>query len=153
MPAASVRFERRNRGARDAQLRAFSLSLAFTPAVEFLALMATAAVLLFGGLAHGNDAVSIGVMVAFLAYVSRFFQPIQEPSQLYASMQSAMAGGEKVLELLDTEPRIVDAPDAPPMRRIEGRIELRGVSFAYEPDQPGAAGHRPHHRGGPVRGG
>ena len=136
MPAAAERFERRNRDARDAQLRAFSLSLAFTPSVEFLGLLATAAVLLFGGLAHGRDAVSIGVIVAFLAYVSRFFQPIQELSQLYASMQSAMAGGEKVLELLDTEPRIVDAPDAPPMRRIEGRIELRGVSFAYEPDQP-----------------
>ena len=136
MPAAAARFERRNRDGRDAQVRAFSLSLAFTPVVEFLALLATAAVLLFGGLAHGDGAVSIGVMVAFLAYVSRFFQPIQDLSQLYASMQSAMAGGEKVLELLDTEPRIVDAPDAPPMRRIEGRIELRGVSFAYEPDQP-----------------
>ncbi len=136
MPAAAARFERHNREGRDAQVRALSLSLAFAPAVEFLALLATAAVLLFGGLAHGDDAVSIGVMVAFLAYVSRFFQPIQDLSQLYASMQSAMAGGEKVLELLDTEPLIVDAPDAPPMRRIEGRIELRGVSFAYEPDQP-----------------
>lgn len=136
MPAAAARFDRRNRDASDAQIRALSLSLAFTPAVEFLALAATAAVLLFGGLAYGDDAVSLGVMVAFLAYVSRFFQPIQELSQLYASMQSAMAGGEKVLELLDTEPIVVDAPDAPAMRRIAGRVELRGVSFAYQPDQP-----------------
>ena len=136
MPAAAARFDRRNRDASDAQIRALSLSLAFTPAVEFLALTATAAVLLFGGLAYGEDAVSLGVMVAFLAYVSRFFQPIQELSQLYASMQSAMAGGEKVLELLDTEPIVVDAPDAPAMRRIAGRVELRGVSFAYQPEQP-----------------
>lgn len=136
MPAAAARFDRRNRDASDAQIRALSLSLAFTPAVEFLALTATAAVLLFGGLAYGEDAVSLGVMVAFLAYVSRFFQPIQELSQLYASMQSAMAGGEKVLELLDAEPIVVDAPDAPAMRRIAGRVELRGVSFAYQPEQP-----------------
>ena len=136
MPAAAARFDRRNRDASDAQIRALSLSLAFTPTVEFLALAATAAVLLFGGLAYGEDAVSLGVMVAFLAYVSRFFQPIQELSQLYASMQSAMAGGEKVLELLDTEPIVVDAPDAPAMRRIAGRVELRGVSFAYQPEQP-----------------
>lgn len=136
MPAAAGRFDRRNRETRDAQVRALSLSLAFTPVVEFLGLLATAAVLLFGGLAFGEDGVTLGVMVAFLAFVSRFFQPIQELSQLYASMQSAMAGGEKVLELLDTEPSMVDAPDAPPMRRIEGHVELRGVSFAYQPDQP-----------------
>ena len=81
--------------------------------MEFLGLLATAAVLLFGGLAHGEDAVSLGVMVAFLAYVSRFFQPIRSSASSTSSTQSAMAGGEKVLELLDRKPRIVDAPDAP----------------------------------------
>lgn len=134
--AAANRFEKKNSECREAQIHALSLSFAFSPGVEFLALLATAAVLFFGGLAYESDSVSIGVMVAFLAYVSRFFQPILELSQLYASLQSAMAGGEKVLELLDVKPLIIDAPEAPPMPPIDGSIDLRCISFSYEPDLP-----------------
>ncbi len=136
LPAAATRFEKRNQESTNAQIYAMSLSLAFTPAVEFLALIATAAVLFFGGIAYSNESVSIGIVVAFLAYVSRFFQPIQELSQLYASLQSAMAGAEKVLELLDTEPLIVDLPEASPMPIIEGHIELRKVYFSYDDERP-----------------
>jgi ATP-binding cassette subfamily B multidrug efflux pump len=72
--------------------------------------------------------------VAFLAYVSRFFQPIQELSQLYTTMQAAMAGGERVLELLDTEPEVRDRPGAIDLMPITGQVELRNVSFAYRGD-------------------
>src|SRR5262249_6916706 len=68
------------------------------------------------------------------AYVSRFFQPIQDLSQLYTTMQAAMAGGERVLELLDTAPEIQDKPGAADLPPIAGRIELRQVSFAYRGD-------------------
>jgi ATP-binding cassette subfamily B multidrug efflux pump len=71
------------------------------------------------------------VVVAFLAYVTRFFQPIQEISQLYTTMQAAMAGGERVLELLDMQPEVRDAPDAIEMPLIAGRVELQHVSFSY----------------------
>jgi ABC-type multidrug transport system fused ATPase/permease subunit len=125
------RFERVNGANRDAQVAAVSLSFIFLPFVEFLGILATGIVLWFGGLAVAHDQLTLGVMVAFLAYVSRFFQPIQDLSQLYTTMQSAMAGGERVLELLDTVPEIQDKPGAGDLPPIAGRIELRQVSFAY----------------------
>ena len=90
---------------------AISLSFVFLPSVEFLGMVATGIVLLAGGMAVINQTLTIGVMVAFLAYVTRFFQPIQELSQLYTTLQAAMAGGERVLELLDTVPSVPDPPD------------------------------------------
>jgi ABC-type multidrug transport system fused ATPase/permease subunit len=72
--------------------------------------------------------------VAFLAYVTRFFQPIQELSQLYTTLQAAMAGGERVLDLLDTEPEVMDLPGAIAMPQIAGQVELCHVSFSYRGD-------------------
>jgi ABC-type multidrug transport system fused ATPase/permease subunit len=129
--ASHERFDEVNRENRDAYISAMSLSFVFLPTVEFLGTLATAVVLWFGGLAVAGDALTLGVVAAFLAYVTRFFQPIQELSQLYTTMQAAMAGGERVLDLLDTEPEVVDPPDAIEMPPIEGRVELDGVSFSY----------------------
>ena len=98
--------------------------------------LATAIVLWFGGLAVLGEQVTIGVLVAFLAYVTRFFQPIQELSQLYTTLQSAMAGGERVLGLLDTPPTVADPADGAIMPPIEGRVELRDVEFFYRADTP-----------------
>ncbi len=127
-------FDEVNRANRDAHVAAMTLSFIFLPTVEFLGMLATGIVLWFGGLAVIGDELTLGVVVAFLAYVTRFFQPIQELSQLYTTMQAAMAGGERVLELLDTQPNVRDAPDAIEMPPIVGRIELRNVSFAYRGD-------------------
>jgi ABC-type multidrug transport system fused ATPase/permease subunit len=127
-------FDEVNRANRDAHIAAMTLSFIFLPTVEFLGMLATGIVLWFGGLAVIGDELTLGVVVAFLAYVTRFFQPIQELSQLYTTMQAAMAGGERVLELLDTQPDVRDAPDAIEMPPIVGRIELRDVSFAYRGD-------------------
>jgi ATP-binding cassette subfamily B multidrug efflux pump len=128
------RFDEVNRANRDAYVAAMSLSFIFLPAVEFLGMLATGVVLWFGGLAVARDELTLGVVVAFLAYVTRFFQPIQELSQLYTTMQAAMAGGERVLALLDTEPEVRDQPDAAEMPPIAGRVELRHVSFSYRGD-------------------
>ncbi len=130
------RFDGANKENRTAFVDAMSLSFIFLPTVEFLAVMATAIVLWFGGRAVAQGALEIGVLVAFLAYVTRFFQPIQELSQLYTTMQSAMAGGERVLELLDATPEVADPPDGQEMPTIEGRIELRRVNFSYGSDVP-----------------
>jgi ABC-type multidrug transport system fused ATPase/permease subunit len=110
------------------------LSFVFLPTVEFLGMLATGIVLWFGGLTVARGELSLGVIVAFLAYVSRFFQPIQELSQLYTTMQAAMAGGERVLELLDREPEVMDHPQAIEMPPITGRVELHNVSFSYRGD-------------------
>ncbi len=129
--ASRTQFDAVNRENRDAYIEAMSLSYIFLPSVEFLGMVATAIVLLFGGLFVIRGSLTIGVVVAFLAYVSRFFQPIQELSQLYTTMQAAMAGGERVLNLLDTVPDVLDSPDAIECPPIAGRIELKNVSFAY----------------------
>ena len=134
--AMRKRFDDANQDNRDAYVAAMSLSFVFLPTVEFLAVLATAIVLWFGGRAVAQGALEIGVLVAFLAYVTRFFQPIQELSQLYTTMQSAMAGGERVLELLDARPEVADPPDGKEMPTIEGRIELHGVNFSYGSDDP-----------------
>lgn len=128
---ARTRFAAVNRDNRQANVDAISLSFIFLPSVEFLSMLATAIVLLLGGMAVMNASLTIGVMVAFLAYVTRFFQPVQELSQLYTTLQGAMAGGERVLELLDTIPTVPDPPDGATMPRVRGRIELDDVTFAY----------------------
>ena len=129
--AARARFEEVNEDNRQANVDAISLSFVFLPSVEFLGMVATGIVLLAGGMAVINQTLTIGVMVAFLAYVTRFFQPIQELSQLYTTLQAAMAGGERVLELLDTVPSVPDPPDGAIMPRIQGHIALEDVTFAY----------------------
>ncbi len=130
------RFDEVNRANRDAHVRAMQLSFVFMPVVQFLGILATAVVLWFGGVAVAQGEMTLGIVVAFLSYVTRFFQPIRELSQLYTTMQSAMAGGERVLQLLDTEPVVADKPDALPIPPIEGRVELRDVTFAYRADEP-----------------
>lgn len=130
------RFDRINDKNRQAHINAMILSFIFIPTIEFMGMLATVIVLWFGGLAVSRGEVTLGVLVAFLAYVSRFFQPIQELSQIYTTMQSAMAGGEQVLKLLDTEPEVADRPDAREMPPIKGKITFEDVSFAYREDAP-----------------
>ncbi len=134
--SAHSRFKRVNVGNRDAYINAMSLSFVFLPSIEFLGMLATGIVLWFGGQAVTDGAVTLGVMVAFLSYVTRFFQPIQELSRIYTTMQSAMAGGERVLELLETPPDVQDRPGAAPMPPIRGKVELDEVSFRYRKDTP-----------------
>ncbi|MCK4516811.1 MAG: ABC transporter ATP-binding protein, partial [Spirochaetaceae bacterium] len=128
---AREEFDGKNSENRDAHVRAMSLSFVFLPAVEFLGMLATAVVLWFGGHAVAAGTVSLGIVIAFLSYVSQFFQPIRELSQLYSTMQSAMAGGEQIFRLLDTESAVKDRPKAPDMPPILGRIELDHVRLSY----------------------
>jgi ABC-type multidrug transport system fused ATPase/permease subunit len=104
--------------------------------MEFLGMLATAIVLGAGGLAVIQGQVSLGVLVAFLSYVTRFFQPIQELSRLFTTLQSAMAGGEQVVRLLDTPPEIQDQPGGISLPAVAGRVELEQVSFRYREGTP-----------------
>jgi ABC-type multidrug transport system fused ATPase/permease subunit len=147
--ATQERFNEINKANRQANIYAMSLSFTFLPAIEFLGMLSTAIVLLFGGrmVASGlamdaasasgaPSGVTIGVLVAFLSYVTRFFQPIQELSRLYTTLQAAMAGGEQVINLLDILPEVRDIPGAFPIPLIQGRVKLENVSFRYLPDLP-----------------
>ena len=134
--ATQGRFDEVNRANRDTNINAVSLSYIFMPVIEFLSMLATAIVLWFGGRAVMQEEVTVGVLVAFLSYVSRFFTPIQELSRLYTTMQSAMAGGEQVLNLLDTPPDVLDRPGARECPPIQGRVVFKDVSFRYREDTP-----------------
>jgi ABC-type multidrug transport system fused ATPase/permease subunit len=129
------RFEQINRANRDVNISAVSLSFVFLPSVDVLSIMATCIVLGVGGVMVAQGNLTIGVIVAFMAYVSRFFDPIRDLSQLFTTLQTASAGGERVLELLDSQPSVQDRPGAVELPTIVGRIELRDVSFAYNKDR------------------
>ena len=134
--SSSEKFDEVNQANRDAHIQAMSLSFVFLPTVEFLGIAATGIVLLFGSWSVADGSISLGTVIAFLAYVNRFFLPVQELSQLYATMQTAMAGGERVINLLNTQPAIRDGADAKPMPPIAGKIEFRDVSFGYDEKLP-----------------
>jgi ATP-binding cassette, subfamily B, multidrug efflux pump len=122
----------------DANLKAARIAAAFPAVIDFLGAMAVALVVWLGGLAvmgrAGMQTITPGVLVAFVLYIDRFFDPIRDLSQRYDSFQSTMAGGERVFALLDTPPEVQDAPDAPAMPPIAGDVLFEDVSFHYIDD-------------------
>lgn len=130
------RFSRTNQEAMKANLAAASLISLFMPAVELVGAFGTALVLWHGGRQILAGELSVGVLVAFLAYLGRFFQPLRDLSHIYNVMQSAVAASENVFDILDTRPSVVDDPDAPEMDPPAGRVSFRGVTFGYRPGEP-----------------
>lgn len=125
------RFKQRNAANRDANVNATAITSAFMPAVDVLATVATAIVAGFGGYLVLQNAVTVGVVVAFLTYVQQFFRPIQAISAFYTLAQSALAGAERIFALLDTSIDINDAPNARILPRIDGRVTFDKVWFSY----------------------
>jgi len=108
----------------------------FFPTMEVIGAMGTAAVLWFGGLALLRGDITFGVVVAFLLYLFRFFEPIRGLTMLYDEILAAMAAAERIFEMVDTRSDIIDPPEAIELPRIEGLVEYRHVSFAYKPEEP-----------------
>ncbi len=124
-------FESVNRQHMEAFKDAILAYALYYPAVELLSSIAIALVIWFGGGGVLRNAVTIGVLVAFIQYSQRFFRPIQDLSEKYNILQAAMAASERVFKLLDTEPEV--APPALPIPGDgSGRIEFRHVWFTYE---------------------
>jgi ABC-type multidrug transport system fused ATPase/permease subunit len=128
------RMEVLNEENRAANMRTVYLNAAYFPAVELLSAIGTAVILLYGGYRALEGDVTIGVLVAFVGYLQTFFDPIQQISQLYTTYQQGMAALDKIFDLLDTEPDLVDRPGAIDPGRLRGEIELEGVSFSYGED-------------------
>jgi ATP-binding cassette subfamily B protein len=132
----SRRFDELNRQNRAANIRAAVMTAAVMPALELAVAIATAAVLIAGGLRvlHSSDAdlaIFFGILTSFMLYVGRFFDPIRDLVLQYTMLQRAMAGGERVFEVLDTPPRIQDKPDAIELDHVEGRVDFDHVYFHY----------------------
>jgi ATP-binding cassette, subfamily B, multidrug efflux pump len=130
------RFQQVNAANRDANVRAGGITSAFAPAIDVLSTLALALVAGVGGWLAFNNTVTVGVVVAFLAYADRFFRPVQQISALYTQMQAAFAASERVFELLDTAPDLTDQPGARELPPVEGSVVFDAVSFAYDVGAP-----------------
>lgn len=121
-------------------LKAARLASAFPSIIEFLGSVATALVIWLGGTAAlgkdlgGAETITPGLLVAFILYIDRFFEPIRDLSRRYDTFQSVMAGGERIFALMDTPVEVQDAPDAMEMPVIRGDVEFKDVSFHYSDD-------------------
>jgi len=113
-------------------LRAAQVSASFSPVVDVLGAFATAAVVYFGGTAVLGESITPGILVAFVLYISRFFDPIRDLSRRFDMLQSAMAGGERLLGLLNTKVDVQDAADALELEAIQGHVRFEQVSFRYK---------------------
>ncbi len=145
------RFEVINRENFGANMRAAYLFALFVPTVDIVAAVGTAIVIWFGGTAviqglqqaagavgglAGAGVLTAGELVAFLTYITRFYQPIRDLVAVYNQAQAATAAAEKIFRIVDTVPAVLDQPGAPALPPVKGDIEYRDVSFAYVPGEP-----------------
>jgi ATP-binding cassette, subfamily B, multidrug efflux pump len=131
-----ARFRRRNAANRDANVQAVAITSAFSPAIDVLSTLATALVIGYGGYLVFAGSLSVGVLTAFLIYVQQFFRPIQLASQVYTQAQAAVAGAERIYNILDEEPEPEDPPNARKLGPARGRISFQHVTFEYNPGRP-----------------
>jgi ABC-type multidrug transport system fused ATPase/permease subunit len=130
-PRHLEQFRELNEENRAANMTTVNLNAAYFPAVEFLSALVTVEILVVGGIEAINGHASTGVVFAFIAALNNFFDPIQQLSQLYTTYQSGMAALDKIFELLDEEPELVDSPDAVSLDSLRGELRFEDVSFRY----------------------
>jgi len=126
------RFSSKNKRNRDANIKAVSMTFMFMPAVDFLSILAVCIVVASGVFMISKGMVTIGIVVAFISYVNRFFMPIRDLTQVYATLQAASAGGEKIFELLKIQPMVRDKADPVALKKIKGSIEIKNLTFEYK---------------------
>jgi ATP-binding cassette subfamily B protein len=131
-----VLFDDKARENLNAQLRASKFAQIMIPIVDTLTGIAMAIVVIVGGNMVLGNALELGVMVAFIFYVQRFFAPIRSITMQYSIMQRAMASGRRIFEVMDVPVDVDDRADAADPEEIDGSIEFRNVTFGYEPDRP-----------------
>lgn len=119
-----------------AQSRAVLIAQMIVPIVDTLTGIATGIVVYVGGTMVLDKALDLGVLIAFLIYIQRFFQPIRSVTMQLSIMQRAMAAGQRIFEVMDVPIEIRDRPGAIEVDEGDGSIEFRGVTFGYVPDQP-----------------
>jgi ABC-type multidrug transport system fused ATPase/permease subunit len=103
----------------------------YFPFVDLLSTISLAVVLGYGGHLYFQGAVTIGTLFAFMLYVQNFFDPVQQLSQLYGTFLSATAALDKITDVLDEEPEVLDRPDATDLPLVQGHVSFEGVRFTY----------------------
>jgi ATP-binding cassette, subfamily B, multidrug efflux pump len=123
-----------NRYFLERSLDAAKVASIFTPIVDVLGAIATALVVYIGGTAVLGESITAGVLIAFVLYIDRLFDPIRDLSRRFDTLQSTMAGGERILELLNTAVEVRDTEGASEMGAILGDVRFESVSFHYSDD-------------------
>ena len=116
---------------RDSNMETVVLNALYFPFVDLLSSIALAVVLGYGGHLYFNGDVTLGTLFAFMLYVQNFFDPVQQLSQLYNTFLSATAALDKIMDVMDEEPEVLDRPDAQPLPPVDGRVTFDRVRFAY----------------------
>jgi ATP-binding cassette subfamily B protein len=125
-----------NRQHTDANLAQIFYYAVFYPAIELLAALATALIILYGGWRVIAGTLTLGALVAFIQYSERFWRPISDLSEKFNILQAAMASSERIFTLLDTDPKVV-APETPVhLEKVRGRVGFENVTFGYQPGTP-----------------
>ena len=125
-------FEERNEAALSSSLAEARLFAVFRPLVDLLSTTSVAVVIYFGALFLIRDLVSLGVLIAYLNLIRMFYQPVMDLSEKYNILQSAMAGAERMFELLDADDRVSEPADPIVPNTVAGKIEFDGVGFSYK---------------------
>jgi ATP-binding cassette subfamily B protein len=133
--AAIAEFTTANLALRRSALRARIFSSFMGPLMNMVNYLGLAVVASAGGWLAVAGRATVGEIAAFVGYAGRLGQPLNAIANLFTSIQSALAGAERVFELMDEHPE-ADAPDAAPLEAIDGRVEFEGVDFSYEPGVP-----------------
>ena len=120
-----------NRRYRAANHETVVLNGLYFPFVDFLSSAATAVVLGFGGYLVFDGSLTIGTLFAFIGYLSNFFDPVQQLSQLYGTFLSAVAALDKIIDVLEEEPEVVDCPGAVELPPVAGDVRFEHVRFGY----------------------
>ena len=130
-PRNQQHFEEVNAHYREANQQTVVLNGLYFPFVDFLAALATAIVVGYGGWLASHDQISAGTLFAFVLYLSNFFDPVQQLSQLYNTFLAAVAALDKIMEVIDEEPEVLDQPGALDLERIHGDVRFDDVRFGY----------------------
>ncbi|MEQ7126869.1 ABC transporter ATP-binding protein [Actinopolymorpha sp. B11F2] len=129
-------FREVNEAYRDANMRGMRLIAVFMPGIKLIGNLTVAAVLLYGGWLAFHDAVTVGVLTAFLLYLRQFYEPMQEISQFYNTFQSASAALEKLSGVLEEQSDVPEPTHPVPLPRAKGTVHFDGVEFGYKSDRP-----------------
>ncbi len=133
---ASTRFEKANRDLQAAATRAQTFALVLAPLTNFVNNVGFAVVAAAGGWMAIRNLVTVGTIAAFLSYARQFGRPLNQIANLYNTIQSALAGAERVFEIQDERPEITDATDARSLDEIHGEVKFNDVCFGYETGVP-----------------
>jgi len=119
-----------------ALLNALRLSAIFHPTVSFLSSIGTVIVISVGGFMALNGKVSVGDIVGFILYLNMFYQPITALANVIENLEQALAGAERVFEILETEPEIKEKPNPIELKNVRGRVTFEDVTFSYNQGSP-----------------